>query len=169
MELPLTRKALADAQTELAQLAAVRGDEDMFPLRFRSAITMARRVGSILDGEVKGHRSRDFDAFWKASVEDHLHRFVVETRNAELKRGETTIRVGLVAGLRPGRKGTRYSIAVRKQAIQFRRRRPMVPTRKQAWIFAAGQHEGEEVVPLVERYLSWLARTVIPTAEQLTT
>ena len=151
---------------ELAQLVAARGDEDLFPLRFISAITMARRVGSILDGEVKGHRSGAFDTFWRATDREPLHRFIVEIRNAELKQGETRIRVDFVWGLRPGRKGSRYFIRSARRRLQILRRRPMVPTRKKAWVFDMGGHEGEEVLPLIERYIDWLSKTVVPTAEQ---
>jgi hypothetical protein len=169
VELPLTRKVLADANKEFDQLAASRDDTEMFPIRFLSSITMARRVGSVLAEETRGHRTPAFDAWWKTSGEDVLHTFIVDTRNAELKRGETRIRIELRRKTRPGRRRTRYSIRVAKTGIALLRRRRQVVMVTPAWVFHGGAYDGHEVEPLLAQYLLWLREAVVPTAEGLAT
>ena len=168
-ELVRTRKAFSDAGKELELLRHVGKDPDEFRRRFISTIALARRVGTVLDEETKGRRTAEFERWWSTSREDPLHVFMANIRNAELKRGETTIRVDFRLGVRPGRRHTHYSVVLRRRTVALVRRRGTVPTRTQTWVFDGEEHDGEEVIPLVGKYVSWLGELVLPTAERLTT
>jgi hypothetical protein len=164
VSLSRTREALRMGQQSLDELATCAQDPDgkRFRYRFVSCIGMVRRVGSVLDDETKGFRTHAFGNWWKTTSEDRLFRFVNDVRNDDFKDGKNRKNVHHARHV--------YDAA---QAIDELRGRPpsstsIVPFQVQrstlrsrssvTWTFTGGTYDGQEVVPLLRRYLEWLTR-----------
>lgn len=178
-----SRKALEEATIQMEPLrAAATKEVDAFRQQFVIAVAMIRRVGSIIDEESRGRRTNAFGEFWTQTADDPLHKFIVEVRNAEFKRGERR-QVAL-------RKGTLHASAqagasVGMTVIRADGSTEEVPTHVSdppsvqpapppvQWsvtmLFAGGAYDGQDVVPLLDQYLTWLKDVVLPTADRLTT
>jgi hypothetical protein len=88
MQLDRSRTALRQAAKAVEELRTVKNEPEAFRDRFVSAMGMVQRVGSVIDDETKGHRTSEFDMWWKATQSDPVFAFMQDVRNAEFKRGE---------------------------------------------------------------------------------
>jgi hypothetical protein len=141
---------------------------------------MVERVGSIIAEETKGHRTAEFGRWWKETQSDLLYVFMRDVRNAEFKRGESrqaadhyvtlggvvelegALSFKVIQGGKVIQEGSAQAEPARKPLPA-----PPVPNRSE-WFFNGGVYDGQEVLPVVERYLAWLREVVLPTAERLT-
>jgi hypothetical protein len=182
MLLDKSREALAGAARALdaLRITEASGPED-FRLQFVESIGMIRRVGSIIDEETKGRRTHDFGLFWQEAGTDPLHQFVTEVRNAEFKRGERrqaarykmTLAVQAQAVVSLGMKVIRGDGSVEERPSvsgqPVASSEPEVAPRTVSMLFRGGIYGDHEVVPLLDKYVSWLRDVIVPTAENLTT
>ena len=171
---------MAQAEHTLADLEAVADDSERFRDEFVPCIAMIQRVGSVLDEESQGHRTSAFGGFWQQTSADPLFQSMADIRNAEFKRGEdrksahhdvrlfetVTVTDPLHVGV------IRDSEVVEERAHSDPPREPP-PTPETThiitWYFAGGNHDGQEVLGLLNRHVAWLRDTIIPQAEALTT
>ena len=181
MQLDRSRTALRQATQAVEELRATKDSPELFRDRFVATMGMVQRVGSLIAKETKGHRTPEFGKWWSETQRESLFIFMRDVRNAEFKRGEArqaahhyvtlgeavevedalsykVIRGGKViqeGGAEPSKPAARPSPA------------PPVPHRVE-WSFTGGLYDGQEVLSVVDRYLTWLREEVLPTAERLT-
>jgi hypothetical protein len=182
MHLERSRAALRQATQAVEELRAVKDNSEQFRDRFPLVMAAVQRVGSIIDHETEGYRTPEFGMWWKESQGDPLHVFMREVRNAEFKRGESRQRAAHhVRAEVPIHISSSVSWEHRDKdgRVLGRRRRwdpPFEPLPSRTtvvqstdWHFSGGgQYDGQEVLSVLDRYLTWLREDVLPTAERLT-
>lgn len=183
MQLDRSRTALRQATEAVEELRAAKYSPALFRDRFVSAIGMVQRVGSIIDEETKGHRTTEFGMCWKKTQSDPLHKFMRDVRNAEFKRGESrqraAHRVGAESPIHISSSVT-WEHRDKDGRVLGRGRRwdpPFEPlpgprttvVQSTDWHFTGGgKADGQEVLSVLDRYLTWLRDDVLPMAERLT-
>lgn len=181
MQLERSRTALRQATQAVEELRAAKDDPELFRYRFVSAMGMVERVGSIIDEETKGHRTAEFGEWWDQTDSYPLFVFMRGVRNAEFKRGEArqaahhyvtlggvvepegALSFKVIQGGKVIQEGSAQAEPARRPSPA-----PPVPNRTE-WFFKGGTYDGQEVQPVVDRYLAWLHEEVLPMAERLTT
>jgi hypothetical protein len=179
MQLPKTRLALRQAEDALDELGDHEDNADRFRDKFVSCVGMIQRVGAILDGESKGHRTSAFGAFWKTTQDNPHFHFMADVRNAEFKRGEDRKTASHQLGLSS-------SVTTHSSLnIQITHDGEVVgettvtdpppvnvpepePTHTMAWYFKGGDYDGDEVLPFLRNYMDWIRNIILPEAEKLT-
>jgi hypothetical protein len=180
MQLERSRTALRQATQAVEELRAAKDNPELFRYRFRMAMAAVQSVGSVFAAETKGHRTREFGEWWKETQCEPLFVFMREVRNAEFKRGEarqaahhyvtlgqaveveSSLSITVVQGGKVIQEGSAQAEPARKPLPA-----PPVPNRSE-WFFKGGVYDGQEVLPLLDRYVAWLREDVLPTAERLT-
>jgi hypothetical protein len=132
MQLDRSRTALQQATDAVEELRAAKNQPELFRDRFVSAMGMVQRVGAIIDHETQGHRTPQFGDWWKQTQSEPLYILMRDVRNAEYKRGES-------------RQAARPSAA------------PPIPHTVDWFFSGGGLYDGQEVLSIVDRYLTWAA------------
>jgi hypothetical protein len=182
MQLDRSRTALRQATDAVEELRAAKNQPELFRDRFVSAMGMVQRVGAIIDHETQGHRTPQFGDWWKQTQSEPLYIFMRDVRNAEYKRGESRQaahhQVTLV-DTAFAQDSLSYQVIRGGKVVQEGRSRPSEPAARPSaappiphtvdWFFSGGGlYDGQEVLSIVDRYLTWLREDVLPTAERLT-
>jgi hypothetical protein len=180
MILERSRRALDQAEQAFAKLSAVAVDNsEQFRDEFVSCIAMIHRVGPIIDAESKRHRTHAFGTWWTATAQDPLFHFITEVRNAEFKRAEDRKRAHHnihVHDTVTSSESVHIAVIRDGQVVEERSYRDPPPppqptpepTHTVTWYFAGGRHDGQEVLPLLRRYLDWIRNVLLPEAEHRT-
>lgn len=176
---------------------AAQADTTLFPRRFVACMAFLMRVGTTIDDEAQGQKFADWWKAIAGTPGrtaspcqparphvpgDPLFEFMRDIRNLELKQGKRTHtaqqraaltgQVGSVASLTATPRRASGAIGP-GQVVQNVQRGQPTRAGSQAfnirtvWLFAHGTYDGQEVVPLIDRYLAQLD-SVLQRSEALT-
>ncbi|MDQ6880222.1 MAG: hypothetical protein M3082_21465 [Candidatus Dormibacteraeota bacterium] len=184
MELPRSRKALAQARRGHDEMVAAWDSDDDFDYRFVICMALLMRVGTTIEDEVRGHKSSDFSAWWERTADAQpLFRYLRDVRNDELK--VTMVRTAAQYFPRSIRLAA-FSMThrFRPRSRMFNRRPAktvLQPSLTQdslarppssaiigpstSRVFVRGDLAGHDALPIVSQYLGWLDETLLPGAE----
>ena len=168
MRLVRARRALVIANRAFGTIQESIDD----PVRFKDELVPFRglvaRVGSIIDGETRGHRLPAFSAFWKGAASDARFEFAREWRNSEFKDALSRARPQQRGYLVAGTEGSAARVVFRDDE-SFIVLDVQPPNRVETkWTFVGGQFDGDDLIDFLAKYLAWL-RELIVEAERLTT
>ncbi|MFE9023787.1 hypothetical protein ACFYNL_35175 [Streptomyces sp. NPDC007808] len=189
MRLNKSRKALALAEKHLEILEELVDDQEEFQDSFVGAIAVIRRVGHVIESESKTlGRTSKFDQWWRlTAAQDRRFKCVKGARDLVLKEAEEAAQVQHKAGVSdtPTVRVTAYNpsviteshIDVVREGTESARYTFSAPstsptdsgaaaeTYPRTWVFASGECAGEELIPALRRFLTWMRDEAIPKAE----
>ncbi|MDH6123431.1 hypothetical protein [Kitasatospora sp. GP82] len=192
MRLEKSRKALELAERHYGLLEDAASDSELFRVEFISGIAMIRRVGSILNDEIREcHPPNSVLDWWKGTNEDVLLKFIKDVRDDEFKAGQDrktahhfihvydsagatdSASVGVVASVdltikrkdQPDEELSVISSEPEPEAESADISPPEPPSSHRIeWHFAGGVYKDREVLPIVHEYINKIS-TLIDQAE----
>ncbi|MFF8280027.1 hypothetical protein ACF05T_28690 [Streptomyces lateritius] len=165
-------------------------DQEEFQDSFVGAIAVIRRVGHVVESESKTlGRTPKFDQWWRGiAAKDRRFKCVKDARDLVLKEAEEaaqvqheafvsdtpTVRVTAynasviteshIDVVREGTESARYTFSGPPSASP-RDSGAAAGTYRRTWVFASGECAGDELIPALRRFLTWMCDEVIPKAE----